>query len=199
MIVDEVITGWGRMGTWTASEYYGIVPDIITLAKGLSALYQPLSATVVRDEIADAFVGENVFAQIYTLGGHPLSIAAGLATIECLEKENILKHVSEKAVWLKTEFKKLEKDFRCVGTTYSIGLLGGAVIVKDKAKREMFSDYSEVSSIIRGVGLKNGVSFSFLPPRTFIIAPVLNASDQELQKIIDALRDALTEVDRRLI
>jgi adenosylmethionine-8-amino-7-oxononanoate aminotransferase len=199
MIVDEVITGWGRMGTWTASEYYGVVPDIITLAKGLSASYQPLSATVVKDEIADVFVGKNLFAQMYTMGGHPLSIAAGLATIGYLEKEDVLKRVREKATWFKSELKKLEEDFRCIGTTYSIGLLGGPIIVKDKAKREMFSDYSEVSSIIRGVGLKNGVSFSFLRPRTFIIAPVLNATDQELQKILDVLRDALTEVDRRLI
>lgn len=198
MIVDEVITGWGRMGTWTASEYYGIIPDIITLAKGLSGLYLPLSTTVVKDEITDVFTGKNLLQHIYTMAGNPLSCAAGLAVIEFMEKEHILDRVNEKAVWMKSQAKILEKECEVVGAAYAIGMTLGFQLVKNKGTKERFSDFNAVAKVIKDVGRKNNVAFFPFHGHVSIM-PDLTATDQELERIVDALLEALKEVERKFL
>ena len=201
MIADEVVTGWGRLGTWTASQYYGFVPDMITLAKGLSALYIPLSVTVVKDEIAKVFTGENLLQHVYTMAGNPISCACGLAVIEYMEKENILEEVKRKAALGKAENEKLEQEFKCVGTTYSVGLGFGMQLVKDKEKRETFPDEAmkDVRNVLVEVGRKNNTLIFPTARGTVITEPSLTISDEELLKIFDVLREGLREVERRFL
>ncbi len=198
MIVDEVVTGWGRMGMWTASEYYGVVPDMITLAKGLQALYAPLSATVVKDEIARVFTGKNLLDHVYTMGGNPISCACAKAVIEYIEKHNILDEVKRKGALGKAMNERLEQDFTCVGTTYSTGLEFGIQLVKDKKKRERFTNEDAVAKVLTEVGLKNKVlisSFYGLIP----ILPMLTITDEEMVRIWDTVREGLREVERRFL
>ncbi|MFC2017552.1 aspartate aminotransferase family protein [Chloroflexota bacterium] len=198
MIADEVITGWGRMGMWTASEYYGVVPDMITLAKGFQALYTPLSATVVKDKIAGVFTGDNLLDHVYTMAGSPISCACGLAVIEYIEKHNILAEVKRKGALGKVWNEKLEQDFKCVGTTYSIGLEFGMQLVKNKKKRERFTDEDAVSKVLIEVGRKNNI---LLVPfhGVVLIAPSLTITDEELLRIFDTVREGLTEVERQFL
>jgi len=186
------------MGMWTASEYYGVVPDMITLAKGLQALYAPLSATVVKDEIAGVFTGDNLLDHVYTMAGSPVSFACGLAVIEYIEKHNILDEVKRKGALGKAWNEKLEQDFRCVGTTYSIGLEFGMQLVKDKKKRERFTDEGAVSKVLAEVGRKNNI---LLVPfhGVVLIAPSLTIPDEELLRIFDTVREGLTEVERQFL
>jgi taurine-pyruvate aminotransferase len=196
MIVDEVITGWGRLGAWTASEHYGVVPDMMTLAKGLSALYQPLSALVVRDEVADLFTGTDCFEHVLTVSGNSPACAAGLATIRYLEEHRILERVREKHPWLRSQLQALEERHACVGRTYCVGLEGGMELVRDKsgATPTRFTDLKAVSRLIREVGLSHGVVLTSMG-RQMIIAPALTATDHELERIIYAIDQALTQVD----
>jgi adenosylmethionine-8-amino-7-oxononanoate aminotransferase len=198
MIVDEIVTGWGRMGAWTASEYYGITPDMITLAKGLSSLYQPLSATVVKEEIADVFTGENVLPHVMTVQGYAPGCAAGLAVIEYIERENILEQVREKSRWLQSEFEKMEKDFRCVGATHCLGLYLGVEIVANKETRERIPDFKRVAKVIKEVGIKRGVTLHASQGH-YPFSPALTATKEELQHMVDTLREAFAEVDRQFL
>ena len=124
--------------------------------------------------------------------------SAGLATIEYIERENVLGRVREKAPWFKSEWDKIEKDFKCVGTTYAIGLEGGTLLVKDKVKHEPFSDYGPLDPLVREVGLKKGVPI-FPFHGIIAVCPALNATDEELVKIMDVIREALAEIDRRFL
>ena len=198
MIVDEVITGWGRMGTWTASEYYGVVPDMIVLGKGLSALYVPLSATVVKGEIAEVFTGENLLQHVYTMAGNPVSCACGLAVIEYMERENILEKVKKKALVGKTENEKLEHEFQSVGITYSIGLEFGMQLVKDKERRERFPDEDAIGKVLIEVGRKNSTLISPFHGAV-VTAPSLTITDEELVRIFDTLRKGLKEVEEKFL
>jgi adenosylmethionine-8-amino-7-oxononanoate aminotransferase len=198
MIVDEVITGWGRMGTWTACELYDVVPDMLTLGKALSALYLPLSATVVKDEIAEVFTGESVLQHVYTMAGTPSCCACGLAVIEYMEKENILEQVKRKAAFGKDENEKIEREFKCVGTTYSTGLEFGMQLVKDKEKREKFSNPEELQKVISEVGYANGVII-YAAHGTVVNAPSLTVTDEELLKIFNTTKRGLEEIERSLL
>jgi taurine-pyruvate aminotransferase len=200
MIVDEVVTGWGRMGTWTASEYYNIVPDIITFGKGISALYVPLSAAVVKDEIAEVFTGKNRFQHIYTGSGNPLACAAGLATIEYLENEKILDNVKKKSHIVESEMKKIKQDYSSVGNTQNIGLEWGIELVKDRTTKKPFPNLDEVKAEIIATGLKNGVYFAPAPVPfgpILVIAPILNITDAELELIFGATRKAIEAVEKK--
>lgn len=198
MIVDEVITGWGRMGMWTASEYYGVVPDMVTLAKGLSALFLPLSATVVKDKIVEAFTGENILQHVYTMAGNPVSCASGLAVIEYMEKENILEEVKRKAVLGKAENERIEQESVCVGITYSIGLEFGMQLVKDKEKRERFSNVDEIGKVLQEVGQKNK-TLIFPFKGAVVTAPSLTITDEELYRIFYTLREGVKAIEQRFL
>jgi adenosylmethionine-8-amino-7-oxononanoate aminotransferase len=198
MIVDEVITGWGRMGTWTASEYYGIVPDILTLAKGISALYVPLSVTVVKDDITRVFTGKNVFQHVYTMAGNPVSAACGLAVIEYIEEHNILEEVKRKGALGKAENDKLPQEFNCVGATYSVGLEFGMQLVKDKEKREKFPDEDAIGKVLVESGRKQGVLIYPFHGSVGTM-PSLIVTDDELLKLFHALREGLRAVERKFL
>ena len=198
MIVDEVITGWGRMGTWTASEYYGVVPDMLTLAKGVSALYIPLSVTVVKDDITRVFTGKNVFQHVYTMAGNPISAACGLAVIEYIEEHNILEEVKRKGALGKAENDKLPLEFKCVGAAYSIGLEFGMQLVKDREKRGKFPDEDALGKVLVESGRKQGVLIYPFHGSVGTM-PSLIVTDDELLKLFRALREGLRAVERRFL
>ena len=96
-VADEVITGFGRLGDWFASNLWDLDPDLLTLAKGITSGYLPLGATMVSDEIADAIEHGGYFAHGFTYSGHPTTAAAALANLDVIEKENLVAHVRDDA------------------------------------------------------------------------------------------------------
>ena len=129
LILDEIITGFGRLGTMFASEYYDVVPDITCCGKGMSSGYAALSAILIRSEIAAAFYGEesqNVqFRSSATFGGNPISAAAGAAVINELINGNILENSREAGAYLKSSLSAVAEQFERVGTVRGVGLLQG--------------------------------------------------------------------------
>ena len=196
MIVDEVITGYGRLGgDYFASKKYGILPDMITCAKGLSAGYLPLSAVIVKDEIAGVFKGPNSFHHVLTMAGNPVGCCAGLAAIEESEKLNLFKRVLEKEKLVFSEFEKIKADFEIVGNINVTGLDFGIELVRDRSTKKPFAD-PKVNAEIFEVGKKNGVLFYALGKSPVVMMmPPLIISDDELGLIFTALRQALKSVE----
>lgn len=137
MIMDEVICGFGRTGKMFGTEHWGIQPDMVTLAKGLTSAYYPLGAVVVGKEIADAFIGEESKKLLHgiTFGGHPVAAAAALANLAIIERENLVEQAAQKGEYLRAELHKALDHHPSVGDIRGAGLFVGIEFVTDKETR----------------------------------------------------------------
>ena len=146
---DEVITAFGRVGYWFASERYDIRPDIVTSAKGLSSSYAALGAVVATDRVMDAFMGQtSMFSHGITFGGHPVMCAIALKNIEIMKRERILEHVRENEGAFRATLEQL-LELPIVGDVRGTGFFYAIELVKDKDTRETFSD-EECERLLRG-------------------------------------------------
>ena len=146
---DEVITAFGRVGYWFASERYDIRPDITTNAKGLSSSYAALGAVVATDRVMEAFMGEtSMFSHGITFGGHPVMCAIALKNIEIMKRERILEHVRENEERFQATLSQL-LDLPIVGDLRGTGFFWAIELVKDRDTRETFSD-EECEKLLRG-------------------------------------------------
>ena len=157
LLADEVITGFGRLGTWFASEHYGIRPNLMTFAKAATSGYIPLSGVVVDDLIADALMAyEDDFNHGYTFSGHPVACAVALKNLEIIEQEKLVPRVKEfGAPELAAVLAKF-KDHPLVGEVRSVGLLGAIELVADKRTRRRFLDPGRVGLICRDHFFREG-------------------------------------------
>ena len=157
LLADEVITGFGRLGTWFASEHYGIRPNLITFAKAATSGYIPLSGVIVDDTIADALMAhDDDFNHGYTFSGHPVACAVALKNLEIIEQERLVPRVKEfGAPALATLLAKF-KDHPLVGEVRSVGLLGAIELVADKRARRRFADLGRVGLICRDHFFREG-------------------------------------------
>jgi adenosylmethionine-8-amino-7-oxononanoate aminotransferase len=146
---DEVITAFGRVGYWFASERYDIRPDIVTSAKGLSSSYAALGAVIATDKVMEAFMGQtSMFSHGITFGGHPVMCAIALKNIEIMKRERILEHVRENEETFRSTLAQL-LDIPIVGDLRGTGFFWAIELVKDKDTRETFSD-EECEKLLRG-------------------------------------------------
>jgi putrescine---pyruvate transaminase len=156
-LADEVITGFGRLGTWFASQHYGIRPDLITFAKAVTSGYIPLSGVIVDDKIADALMAhEDDFNHGYTFSGHPVACAVALKNIEIIEQERLVPRVTEFGGPALAKLLAKFKDHPLVGEVRSIGLLGAIELVADKRLRRRFADPGRVGLICRDHFFREG-------------------------------------------
>ena len=141
LIADEVVCGFGRTGKWFGMEHFGVVPDMMTVAKGLISSYLPLAATIATKEVADVFAGEdNVFRQALTFGGHPVTAAAALKNIEIMESEGLVDNAAETGAYFLEQLTSLREDHTIVGDVAGIGLMLGAGLVKNRDTGETFPE-----------------------------------------------------------
>jgi 4-aminobutyrate--pyruvate transaminase len=140
-VADEVICGFGRLGTMFGCQSFGIVPDMISMAKQLSAAYQPISALMINEKIYRALVAESekigTFGHGFTYGGHPVAAAVALETLEIYEERNIVGHVRTIAPGFQAALRAFA-DHPLVGEARGMGLIGTLELVADKATRESF-------------------------------------------------------------
>lgn len=173
-IADEVICGFGRTGNMFGSETYDLQPDIITVAKGLSSGYLPISALMLREEVFDLLLYQSkkigIFGHGFTYGGHPVSCAVALEALKIYEETNLIKHVQKMSPIFETELRTLEKS-PLVGEVRQIGMLGGVEIVKNKMTKEPFNTRDKVGPLLVELMQKNGLisramgdSIAFAPP-----------------------------------
>jgi adenosylmethionine-8-amino-7-oxononanoate aminotransferase len=164
---DEVITGFGRVGYWFASERYDIRPDIVTCAKGLSSSYAAIGAVIATDRVMEPFLQDTfMYSHGITFGGHPVMSAIALKNIEIMKRERILEHVRENEEPFRATLGQL-LDLPIVGDLRGTGFFYALELVKDKETRETFSD-EECESLLRG----------FLSPRLFERGLICRADDR---------------------
>ncbi len=204
LIADEVITGFGRLGRWFASELYGMRPDLITFAKGVTSGYVPLGGVLVGDRVADLLVTGGDFNHGFTYSGHPVACAAALENIRIIEEENLVQQVADDTgPYLQQRFASLAAH-PLVGTAESIGFVAGLSLVRRKAAnvhhQERFDPALEVGMVCRGHMFGNGMIMRAVGDRMIIAPPLIMTRaqiDEMIQKIRYCLDLTLADVQAR--
>ncbi len=203
LCADEVITGFGRLGSWFGSERYDIKPDLMTCAKGLSSAYASIGAVIAADHVVEPFLDDTaMYAHGITFGGHPVQCAIALKNIEIMKRERIVENVSDNGDAFRATLSQL-LDLPIAGDLRGTGFFYALELVKDKETRESFS-HEECESLLRG----------FLSPRLFEkglicraddrgdpviqISPPLIATQKEFDIITGTLGEVLSEAWQRM-
>lgn len=198
LILDEVINGMGRTGKWFAYEHYGLQPDMVTVAKGLTSGYQPLGAVMTTEEVFQAFLGEpgegREAVQLNTWGGHAAACAAGLKVLEIMETENLPARAAEVGDHLLSGLETL-RELPLVGDVRGKGLVAAVELVSDKETKTPL-DGQRMGAVVRGckergiiVGRSGGVGAGL--GNSITMAPPLVLTTAEADRIVDTLREVI--------
>lgn len=195
-IADEVITGFGRTGTWFGSRTYGIQPDIMCFAKGLTSGYVPMGATMCSEEVYQGFLGTpgdgKEFRHGNTYSGHAAAAAAALANLEIVEREDLPGNTKKVGEYLLTRLRELEK-YPIVGDVRGIGLLARIELVQDKSTKKPFDNPGAVGGRVRKRVEELGVIFRNVVD-VLTLSPPLVLTEEEADIIVDAFDQAIGEV-----
>jgi len=195
MVADEVMSGFGRTGEWFAIDHWKIVPDLMTMAKGLTSAYVPLGAVGMRRAIADHFK-DKVFYGGLTYNSHPLACATALATIAVYEDEDLIARAKKTGQVMKRMMQDLEAKHEIVGAIRSIGLFGIVELVKDKKTREPLAPYNGTSERMTRLGkfFREQGLYTFVRWNTFFTNPPLTVTEDELRHGFDIIDRGLKEI-----
>jgi taurine--2-oxoglutarate transaminase len=197
MIADEVMAGFGRTGKWFAVDHWDVVPDIMTMAKGLTSAYAPLGAVAMKPEIAAAF-DETVFESGLTYTSHPVSLAAAVANIEVMRQDKIVEHAAAMGPVLKRMLTDLGESHPSVGEVRNIGLFGILELVKDRETKEPMAPWNGSSpemAALKKFCLDSGL-FLYTHWHTVLIIPPLIITEAQLQEGMNVLDRALEITDK---
>ncbi|MGN0154343.1 MAG: aminotransferase class III-fold pyridoxal phosphate-dependent enzyme [Lachnospiraceae bacterium] len=200
MICDEVMMGWYRTGEVFACQNWDVKPDIITFAKGVTCGYAPLGGVIVDKKIADYFDDHKLLCGL-TYSGHPLSCAAGVATLDVYEEDKILDNVRAMGKILGELEENLKAQHACVGDVRYKGLFSAVELVKDKATKEPLVAYNadkenlmgKINSMLKAKGFS-----TYTHENIIIVAPPLIINETELREAMAMLDEVLSEVDKWL-
>ena len=194
---DEVITGFGRTGEWFGSITYGIKPDIMTMAKGLSSGYQPISAISLGERMGDAIVHANEeLVHGYTYSGHPVASAVALKNLEVMDRDKMVPRVkNDIGPYMQRRLRETFESHPLVGEVRGIGLLAAIELVADKAKREFFPNVGDVGTHCRNYCFNSGL-ISRAIRDTMVLAPPFIISESEVEEIIAKLKAAIDNTAR---
>ena len=190
-IADEVICGFGRTGAWFGSERYDLKPDLMTFAKAITNGYLPLGGVLIGDRVADVLLaGGGEFAHGLTYSGHPVACAAGLATLDILEKTSVIEHAAEDlAPHLQRRLRELE-DHRIVGEVRGHSMFAAVELVRDRHSRERLAPASAAAVFCRDWANEHGLMVRQTGD-AMITAPPLVSTREELDTLVDTLAAAL--------
>lgn len=197
MICDEVMSGFGRTGKWFAVDHWDVKPDIMTMAKGLTSGYAPLGAVAMRQEIADAF-GERKYEGGLTYNGHPVSLAAAIATIQVMREDRLVERAAETGAVMADMLAELVDRHPSVGEVRSIGLFGVIELVRDRKTREPMAPYNGTSPEMAAFSrylLDHGV-FASVHWHTMLLLPPLIITPEQLAEGFEVIDRALEITDQ---
>ncbi len=208
LIADEVVTGFGRTGKWFAMEHFGVEPDMMTLAKGMSAGYMPLGATLVSDRVNQPFREGQGFIHGFTFGAHAMACAVGLAVIEILKSDGLVARSKEVGRHLFTHEERL-RAHPSVADVRGWGLFMVLELVEDRSPRRYFAPEKEAEDLFLQLALKNGLVFysTLYGPRRrplldrgqpIYISPPLVITESQIDELVDRLDDTLREWEETL-
>jgi adenosylmethionine-8-amino-7-oxononanoate aminotransferase len=193
-VADEVITGFGRTGSMFALDHWGVQPDIVQFAKGITSGYFPLGGIGVREEIALVLdAGKSPWMHAYTYSGHPVGCAVALQTIDILQRERLADQAKEKGQRLLTSLRRALADHPQVGDIRGKGLMCAVEYVQDKATKQEFPAQDAIGPRIHIEAQRRGL-VSRLRGDVFLLAPPYITNDQQLDRIVEILREATDAV-----
>jgi putrescine aminotransferase len=185
LVADEVITAFGRLGEWFGSSHFGIRPDLITFAKGVTSGYLPLGGSLVSDRVADVIIAKGgEFAHGYTYSGHPATCAVALANLRIMQSEGIVERVKNKAAPYFNQRWASLAEHPIVGEARSLGLMGAIEIVKDKDSRERFHKDLAAGTRCRDLCVNNGVVMRAVGD-TMIVSPPLIVENEHIDELVE--------------
>ncbi|MEM9107104.1 MAG: aminotransferase class III-fold pyridoxal phosphate-dependent enzyme [Pseudomonadota bacterium] len=194
MISDEVVTGLGRSGSLFGARGWGVKPDMMTMAKGLTSGYVPLGATLINDRINTAFERAdsefNVFMHGYTYSGHPVACAAGLASLDLTLREDLTGNAGAVGDYLIGRLRDELFDIETVGDIRGKGLMIAVELVKDRESHEAFGPTDSLPPDVSGRCLEAGVMVRTIVNK-FIISPPLTFSTAHADELVSVLKDSL--------
>jgi len=190
LIADEVICGFGRTGRWFGHETFGFEPDAMSIAKGLSSGYLPISGVMLTPRLADALVESGDWHHGFTYSGHPVSAAVAIKNLEIMESEGLVEKVrNSTGPYFAERLKSLEAH-PLVGETRTCGLLGAIELVADKAKRRRFEPGGRAGNLCREQSLANGLMMRACGD-TMVLSPPLILTHAQVDEIVDSAGRAL--------
>jgi taurine--2-oxoglutarate transaminase len=200
LIADEVMSGFGRTGEWFAVDHWNVVPDLMTMAKGLTSAYAPLGAVAMKPEIA-LFFTDKVFQSGLTYNAHPISLAAALANIQVMQEDHLVEHSRQMGAVLHRKLADLGEQHPSVGEVRSIGLFGILELVKDRQTREPMAPFDGSSPEmirLRKYMLDHGV-YIYTHWHTVLVIPPLIITEEQLDEGFAVLDEALKITDEAIV
>jgi putrescine aminotransferase len=191
LITDEVITGFGRLGEWFGADYFGIKPDLMSFAKGVTSGYLPLGGVMVSDRVADVLIDKGgEFYHGYTYSGHPASCAVATANLQLLQRENLVERIrTDIGPYLQERWQKLT-EHPLIGEARMVGLMGALELVKTKEPMQRFDEKQGVGTICRDFLIQNGLVMRAVGD-TIVAAPPFVLSHEEADEMIEITRRCL--------
>jgi len=194
LIMDEVINGFGRTGKMFAAEHFGVVPDLMTMAKGLTSGYAPMGAVAVSEKVFEIFREQKdvPLGHLLTFGGHAVAAAAALKNLEIFQRENLVQQSAEKGEYLLKQLKELLRH-PTVGDVRGLGLMCGLEMVKNKATKERWPRNSAfIKTLERRMNEKGLLTRVW---EIVHVAPPLVVTYEEMDRIVEIIDEALTETE----
>ena len=197
LVADEVICGFGRLGSWWGFERMGFEPDIVSMAKGLSSGYQPIAAVALGRRVGDAvFAGEKEFAHGVTYAGHPVAAAVALENVRIIEEEGLATRAAGPVGHFAEALASLA-DHPLVGEVRTLGLIASVELVKDKVLHELFEPEGRVGVICRDACVRNGLVMRAIRDG-MVLAPPLVVTESQIDEIVTKARASLDETARAI-
>ncbi|MFD1707433.1 aspartate aminotransferase family protein [Siminovitchia sediminis] len=205
MIADEVITGFGRTGKWFGMQREDVVPDIMTVAKGITSGYIPLGGVVISEklhrEMVDLSDQSKVFAHGFTYSGHPTACAVAMKNIEIMEEEKLPENAYNLEGFFREGLEAIKESSPIVGNVMSRGLIASLEFVQDKDSKKAFDPSAQVAQRVFESALKRGlITRAIAIDHTDIIAmcPPLNITKEQISDLLQILEDSVQEVSKKL-
>jgi taurine--2-oxoglutarate transaminase len=195
MVADEVMSGFGRTGRWFAIDNWNVVPDLMTMAKGLTSAYMPLGAVGMRRAIADHFK-DKVFFGGLTYNSHPLACATALAVLQVYQDDRLIDNAQRMGVVMKQLLADLQARHPIVGAVRSIGLFGIVELVKDRTSMEPLAPFNGTSDAMKRLGriFREEGLYTFVRWNTFFTNPPLTITEDELRQGFGIIDKALKQL-----
>ena len=199
LVADEVVTGFGRLGSMFGSTHYGMEPDLITIAKGLTSAYAPLSGSIVSQRVWDVLVqGSDAFGPIghgWTYSAHPICAAAGVANLALIDEMGLVKNAGETGAYFNKALKDALSGHRNVGEVRGDGLMAAVEFVEDRDDRRFFDPGRKVGPTIASALLEEGVIGRAMPQGDILgFAPPLCLTPKEAETVVAATLKAVKRV-----
>jgi taurine--2-oxoglutarate transaminase len=196
LIFDEVMTGFGRTGAAFASQRFGVTPDMLTFAKGVTSAYVPLGGVAVRESLAKYF-DEVPLPGGHTFSGHPLAVAAGVAALKAYRNEDLFERARSIERWLRARLEQLQQRHPTIGEVRGVGAFFGLELVSDREKRTPLVAWQGKGSLASFYGdlLRRGV-YIYGRYNVIVISPPLIVSEKELDEAVEIFDEAFTALEK---